>query len=157
MDKNGFLLETTQDELYDLLLQIASHRLRYDDEDCHLEGADAETKYIASWLYFRTREIQIRERRPQWRQLRKILQHYDCELDVAQGNRINITRGQLRTQVAFRNWGTDVEIEVIRKVRTDLELNEENGYDSDIFYNRDAKIPKFINNYRKLLSRLAKV
>ena len=157
LDKNGFLLTTTQDELYDLLLQIASHRLRYDDEDCHLEGADAETVYIATWLYFRTREIEIRERRRQWRHLRKILQHYDCDLDVAQGNRINIARGQLKTQVAFRNWGTDVEIEVIRKVRTDLELDEKNGYDSDIFYNRDVKIPKFINDYRKLLSRLAKV
>ena len=63
----------------------------------------------------------------------------------------------MKTQVAFKNWGTDVEIEVIRKIRTDLELDEKNGYDSDIFYTRDEKIPKFINNYRKLLSRLAKV
>ena len=157
LDKNGFLLKTTQDELYDLLLQIASHGLRWDDEDCDIAGVDAETEYIASWLYFRTRELEIRERRPQWRHLRKILQHYGCELNVTQGNRINIARGQLKTQVAFRNWGTDVEIEVIRKVRTDLELDERNGYDSDIFYNRDVKVPKFINDYRKLLSRLAKV
>ena len=59
--------------------------------------------------------------------------------------------------MAFRNWGTDVEIEVMRKVRMDLELDEENGYDSDIFYNRDAKLPKFINDYRKLLGKLARV
>ena len=157
LDKNGFLLYTTQDEMYDLLLQIASHSLRYDGDDQDVQGADSEVEYIAGWLSFRIRAIETRERRPQWRHLRKILQHYGCRLDVGQGNRINIIRGTLKTQVAFRNWGTDVEIEVIRKVRMDLELNEENGYDSDIFYNRDAKIPKFINDYRKLLVRLARV
>ena len=158
LDKNGFLLETTQDTLYDLLLQIASHSLRYYEDDQDLQGPDLEVEYIARWLaYYRTRAIATRERRPQWRHLRKILQYYGCQLDVGQGNRINIVRGMRRTQVAFRNWGTDVEIEVMRKVRMDLELDEENGYDSDIFYNRDAKLPKFINDYRKLLGKLARV
>ena len=158
LDKNGFLLNTTQDELYDLLLDIASHSLRYQEDDQDLlEGPDAEMEYIAIWLSYRTREIEVMERRPQWRHLRKILQHYECVLEIGQGNRINIMRRNLKTQVAFRNWGTDVEIDVIRKVRADLELDEKNGYDSDIFYNRDIKIPKFINNYRKLLGKLARV
>ena len=157
LDKNGLLLQTTQDEMYHLLLQIASHRLRYGDDSQDLKEPDAEVEYIAMWLSLRTREIRKNERRQQWRHLRKILYHYNCQLYVTQGNRINISRGSMKTQVAFKNWGTDVEIEVIRKIRTDLELDEKNGYDSDIFYTRDEKIPKFINNYRKLLSRLAKV
>lgn len=156
LDKNRFLLNTTQDEMYDLLLQIASHHLR-DDDNQDLKEPDAEVEYIANWLSVRTREIRKSERRQQWRHILKILTHYGCQSSVRQGNRINIARGSLKTQVAFKNLGTDVEIEVIRKIRTDLKLDEENGYDSDIFYNRDEKIPKFINNYRKLLSRLAKV
>ena len=143
--------------MYEFLLQIASHGLPYVGDDRNLASSDAEVEYIAIWLSYRLREIEKIERRRQWRQLRKILVHYGCELDVAQGNRVNIQRGTFRTQVAFRNWGTDVEIEVVRKVRRDLELDEENGYDSDIFYNRDAKIPRFINSYRKLLARLASV
>ena len=157
LDKNGFWLHTTQDEMYDLLLQIAAHSLCYSDEDNDVEGPDAEVEYIAIWLSYRLQGVKRSERRRQWRQLKKILAHYDCTLEIVQGNRMNISRAPLRTQVAFRNWGTDVEIEVVRKVRKDLELDEEHGYDSDIFYNRDTKLPKFINDYRKLLGRLAKM
>ena len=157
VDKNGFLLDTTEDELYEFLLQVASHNLRANDNNQIVAGPDNEVLHIANWLIYRLRVIAKEERMRKWRELRKILEHYECSLAVIQGNRINIMRGELRTQVNFRNWGTDVEVNTIHKIRRDLELDEEHGYDSDIFYNRDAKIPGFINKYRQLIVKLAKV
>ena len=157
VDKNGCLLDTTEAELYDLLLQVASHSLRSNDNNQHVEGPDNEVMHIAQWLMYRLRVIAKEERPRKWRELRKILEHYGCKREIIQGNKINIMRGELRTQVSFRNWGTDVEINTIHKIRKDLELDEEHGYDSDIFYNRDAKIPGFINKYRQLIVKLAKV
>ncbi len=157
VDKNGFLLDTTEIELYEFLLGVASHNLRSNDNNQHIEGPDNEVLHIANWLMYRLRVITKEERMRKWRELRKILEHYECNLEVIQGNRTNIMRGELRTQVSFRNWGADVEVNTIHKIRRDLELDEEHGYDSDIFYNRDAKIPGFINKYRQLIVKLAKV
>lgn len=157
VDKNGFLLDTTEDELYELLLQVASHNLRSNDNNQHIEGPDNEVLHIANWLMYHLRVIAKEERMRKWRELRKILEHYGCKLEVIQGNRVNITRGELRTQVSFRNWGADVEVNTIHKIRRDLELDEDHGYDSDIFYSRDTRIPGFINKYRRLIVKLAKV
>ena len=59
--------------------------------------------------------------------------------------------------MGYRSEGTDLEINAVKKVRRDLQLDEENGYPSDIFYRQDEKVPEFINGYRTLLRRLAKV
>jgi hypothetical protein len=122
-------------------------------------GPDEEALHLANWFQGHIRRVVRREHPLQFRRLRAILGTYDCTFEHApgRGNRINIRRGALQTQVVYRDEGEVVEKNTIQKIREDLELDEEHGYDSDIFYNRGPRIPEFINKYRKLLDRLAKV
>lgn len=156
LDKNGWVLTCDQDEIYEFLLRLADHQLS-DREGETIVGADRETIQVATWLQGHTRRVARREHPLAFRQLRAILESYDCILEPRVGNRINIRRDHLQTHVAYRNEGTDVEKNTIHKIRSDLELDDRHGYDSDIFYNRGPRIPEFINKYRKLLERLAKV
>jgi hypothetical protein len=119
---------------------------------------DAEVLHVANWLQRNSRRIGHREHPLQFRQLRAILERYTCRLNVLPGNRIDIYRGKLRTQIGgYRNDGEEVSKQTIHKIRKDLELDDKNGYDSDIFYDAGPRIPEFIHKYRKLLIRLAKV
>ena len=47
-------------------------------------------------------------------------------------------------------------IGAIKKVRQICRLREEDGIDSDAFYNETAIIDSFVNRYRSVLRRLAK-
>lgn len=156
LDRNGWVLTVDQDLIYDFLLKIADHKLE-DGGGSVLHGADKETLEAANWLQRSIRRVSLRERTLQFRHLRPILQSYGCMCEAREGNRINLRRGKLLTQVFYRNEGTDVEKNTMHKIRKDLELDEEHGYDADIFYTRGPQIPEFINKYRKLLDRLAKV
>jgi len=113
---------------------------------------------VAKWVSRHSRPI-IREEHPlKFHQLREILNAYECTFDHPQkGNRINIKRGESRVQIYYRSEGTDVELNTIRKIRKELSLTDDDGYDSTIFYNREQRIPEFINKYRRTLQRLAKV
>jgi hypothetical protein len=158
LDKNGWVLTCAHDEIYEILLQLADHKLTGRDGETVAEP-DAEVLHLALWLQGRVRRVIRGERLLQFRQLRAILATYGCTFEHAasRGNRINIRRGAKQTQVYYRNEGEDVEKNTILKIRKDLELDEEHGYDSDIFYNRGPRIHDFINKYRKLLDRLARV
>ena len=159
-DRNGYRVDAEQEELYGLLLSVASHDLE-DQVGNAVEGSDAEVLCIAAWLLRRLRAIQRQERSRKWHKFRQILGSYGCSAEVLSGNKINISRtvegAKLWTQVGYRSEGTDLEINAVKKVRRDLQLDEENGYPSDIFYRQDEKVPEFINGYRTLLRRLAKV
>jgi hypothetical protein len=73
------------------------------------------------------------------------------------GNRMNIRRDGRHTQVFYASEGRDVETNTIRKVRHDLELDAEHGYETNIFYNTQPRIAEFIMKYRGVLNRLAKL
>ena len=97
------------------------------------------------------------ERRLKWRELRRILSRYDCSSTVVPGNRINLERpGYRTTQVGYRNEGSEVPVDAIKKIRADLELDEAHGYDSETFYNAEAAVDEFVSKYRRTLDRLAK-
>ena len=158
LDKNGWILTGDQDDIYDFLLEIADHKLN-DKSKTPILNADKETLIIAGWLQNHIRRVTVKEQTLQFRQLRVILNTYGCTLNTAlgRGNRVNITRGKYKTQIHYRDEGSDVDKNSVHKVRKDLGLDEANGYDSDIFYNCGAKIPEYINKYRKVLDRLAKI
>ena len=150
LDRNGYRLAATEEELYDLLLEVASHGLQ-DPTGKAIQDSDAETLYIAEWLIGQLRTVQKQERSRKWNKFRQLLNGYGCDVDVLPGNKMNIVRTvggvPLRTQVAYRSEGTEVEINTVKKVRRNLELDEEHGYPSDIFYRQDTKIPGFVNKY----------
>lgn len=156
LDKNGWVLTVDQDDTYDLFLQLAQHNL-VDGDGSPVAGPDAEVLHLAHWVQSHIRRVAVREFPLQFRHLRSILGRYGCAFEPRPGNRMNIRRGALQTQIFYRNEGSDVERNAIHKIRRDLELDEGHGYDSDIFYNLGPRIPEFINKYRKLLDRLAKV
>ena len=159
-DRNGYRVAATEEELYDLLLKVASHGLQARTGNT-VQGSDAEMLRIAQWLLAHMRAVEKQERSPKWKKFLQILNSYSCESNVLSGNRINIVRivggVSLKTQVAYRSEGAEVQINTVKKVRRDLELDEQHGYPSDIFYRQDEKIPEFINKNRMLLRRLAKV
>jgi hypothetical protein len=92
-----------------------------------------------------------------FRELRHILTTYGCRFAEAVRGYIDIHRDGRGVQVWYGGEGRDVEINTVHRIRRDLELDEEHGYDSDIFYNSSTRIPGFINKYRKTLDRLAKM
>ena len=92
-----------------------------------------------------------------FRELRQVMTVRDCRFEILSGNRINISKGKLRTQVFYASEGRDVDPNTIHKIRHDLDLDDEHGYDSDIFYNASPRIDEFINKYRRILDRLAKL
>ena len=71
------------------------------------------------------------------------------------GGRIDIRLGNLCTKIAYRGEGFEVDQNTIHKIRKELELDDEHGYDSHAFYNKESRIPEFIAKYRKILERLA--
>jgi len=155
LDLNGYVLVAEENELFDYLLKVADHKI---SKASSAERTDAEMNEIAQWIHSRSRPISREERVLKFHELRGILTKYDCVLEQpTRGNRINIRRGEYQTQVRYRNEGTDVERNTIKKIRKDLHLTEENGYDSTVFYNKEEKISGFIQKYRRTLDRLAKV
>lgn len=154
LDINGFVLEADENELFDYLLQIASHEVVTDPED-----ADDEMLAVAKWIHRQSRAISNEEKVIKFHDLRTILLRYGCTFEHpgGKGNRINITRGANTTQVYYRNEGTDVERNTIRQIRKDLGLTDAEGYDSAIFYKAEERVPAFIHKYRRTLDRLAKV
>lgn len=154
LDINAMLLEADENELYDYLVKIASHEV-----ETAASGADDEMLAIARWIHRQSRSISNEEKVIKFHDLRTILLRYGCTFEHpgGKGNRINIMRGALTTQVYYRNEGTDVERNTIRQIRKDLGLTDEHGYDSAIFYKAEDRVPAFIHKYRRTLDRLAKV
>lgn len=156
LDLNGFVLDVDEGELFDYLLRIADHKIV--DDAPREELADAEMWEVARWLHRSSRPVSHAERPLKFHELRSILSKYGCTFEKPKhGNRMNIFRGEHRTQVYYRNDGTDVQRNTIRKIREDLRLSNEHGYDSTIFYNAEERISDFILKYRNTLDQLAKV
>lgn len=158
LDKNGWVMTADQDEVYDFLLSVADHKI-VPTAIGPGHDSDQEALFIARWVQVHIRQVTHRELTLQFRQLKPLLNSYGCNMEIAsgRGNRINIRRGRLKTQVFYSSDGMDVDRNTVHKIRKDLQLDEAHGYDSDIFYNCGARIPDFINKYRKVLDKLAKV
>lgn len=156
LQTNGWLLQSEEEELYAYVLRVAEHRVcdGYDPTDS--TSADKEVQTIAEWLNERLRKVQKGEFVVQWRVLQGILASYGCEFKMPRrGNRMNIVREGKKSQIQYTGDGMDVERNTIHKIRRDLELDEDHGVDSQAFYRGDARIPDFINRYRKILDKLA--
>jgi death-on-curing family protein len=155
LDKNGWNLRMEEDILYDFMLNIGGHNLPINTS---LNTADAEVYEIAQTLHYRMNRINHRMRRLKFHDLRAILSKLDCEFEtVTRGCAINIKCNQQKTQIYYGGDGKDVEIKTIQKLRRDLHLDELHGYDPDMFYDAEERLPSFIAKYRKTLARLAKV
>jgi death-on-curing protein len=155
LDRNGWVLMADEDELFEYVLNVAKHEVTTDYRREDPESADREMLAIARWLQQHVRRVNKAEYNIPFRGLRKILTEFDCVFDVRPGNRMDITREGLKTQIAYSGEGMEVPQNAVHKVRKDLELDEAHGYDAEAFYRSRARISGFIQKYRKILERLA--
>jgi death on curing protein len=173
LDKNELCLpSTTQDELYDLMLSIADHKLIKKPNERH-DISDDEVEAIARWLRKRTAKVSKGERPITYRQLRRILSGYGIEMENAGQNQAELVRYKnervgifkKRTErrrhkvatIGYRDEGTQLSKGEVKNIRELCGLTEADGVDSNMFYASGEIIDSFVNNYRKLLRRLARV
>lgn len=176
LDKNGYTFaeHVTHDDLYKLMLRIASHDLTKERRKKNsIRDVDAEIAVLSEWIRKNTRSISKGERNITYRELRKILKQFGFEFDNPQGNFVDIvkfeevttglffkkTRTERRrvSHIAYPRDGAQIGRQLLRKVRQDCGLTEDKGYDSTLFYVSQTTPDVFIGQYRKTLRRLAKV
>lgn len=180
LDRNELCLPgTSQDQLYDLMVSVADHKLgnrraapsgkRRDDRP----DSDSEVEELAKWLRKRVEPAKTGEKPITYRQLRRILSNYGVHMENEGQNRMELVRyadirtGLLRRRtesrrvklgtVGYRDEGTIVARGDIKQARKLCELDEQHGVDSDMFYSTGEVIDAFVNKYRKVLRKLAKV
>lgn len=170
LDRNNFVLDSSEDELFKWMLMVASHQLLpsgfvYD------QIADRETSEITDWIIRRSRPVSKEERSITWRELSKLLKTKGCEILQHRGEKLEISRivverrGILRLsrsrrlQAYFTNTGDGREVPktMVKRIRQELELDQEHGVDSEHFYSAAREPDYFILEYSKLLRRLARV
>ena len=183
LDKNRLTLKGTvrQDDLYDLMLALASHELttarippRTRRKVGALRfGADHQVAELGAWLEARVEKVTRGERSVTYRQLPQILKPHGYVLGQRrQGNLIDVCRevpvkkGLLRREseitltpvgrIGYRNEGEEVSIKTMKQLRAMLRPHEEDGVDSNAFYDGADVVNTFVNRYRTVLRRLAK-
>ena len=168
LDENGLSLTCHEDELFKLVLQLAQHSLTSGPRG---ELPDREVLHIATWLKYRTRRIEKGDRALPWRRIRKLLGDRDCQIEATSNNRVVVSRTiqtkgmfgrtkteQLKCQFDVAGDGRDININMIKRIRSELQLDDENGCDSSAFYDGDSvSAGEFITKYRKMLQRLARL
>lgn len=158
LDQNGWRLHAEDDELFEFLLKIGAHNLVTGFDAENKPDADMEVRVIAEWLAQRIRKIEFMRPSLKWHDLKGVLSKHGCSFDKARrGNRLDVRRGDLRCQVWHGGDSRDVRLGEIPKIRRELHLDSEHGYDDDIFFDATEKLPAFVSKYRRILERLAKV
>lgn len=169
LDENGMMLTCEEDELFKHVLQVAQHSIV---DASQPDLPDRETLAIARWLKGRVRWVEKGDRAITWRRLEQLLTTHGC-VGTRSGQsmmfRRHVTRrvrylpwmskhSVLATQAHFAGYGREVTKGTVAKMRRDLQLDEENGVDSQAFYDEaSVSTSDFIARYRKTLTRLARV
>lgn len=180
LDKNHLaLFHTGQSDLYKLMLSIAEHSIgvrvdpRNPKKPTLRRHSDDEVQSIKDWLLKRVDKVRRGERQITYRELRKILKSFGFEMDVVRRNSADIYKFETEPitflkrnpktlkkrigNIGYVDEGTFVSIKDIKLVRRICNLSENDGVDHDAFYNEDTVIDSYVNHYRTVLRRLAKV
>ncbi|QNE34972.1 type II toxin-antitoxin system death-on-curing family toxin [Leifsonia shinshuensis] len=169
LDRHNLVIQSDEADLYRFMVQVAAHGLL--DPDVEYDRiADREVLAIANWIHKRTRQIRREDRAVTWRELSHRLRELGCEVlpdrgewmlvkRRVSGRRTLLGRKTLELSSRYRNTsdGREVPKSIIKRMRRELQLDPENGFDAEVFYG-DAKGPDFfILEYSQLLKRLARV
>jgi death-on-curing protein len=178
LDRNNLVLHATKErELLRFVVQVADHAVCFDQvkrgrvvESVPRRGsADEEVAQISAWLRSRTVRIKRGERQITYRELRKILGSRGFEIRDPKNMKVGIYRLEKRRkllvkeveeykQVMSIDWPGDGRVvgrDVIKGIRRNLGLCEEDGVDSDTFYGGGDPVDRFINQHRVILRKLA--
>ncbi len=178
LDRNNLVLIARQTALYNLVLDVATHRSSGSSDSrkkkkkkIQRPNPDEEVNYIASFIRKYAREIRRGERVITYKELRRLLLKFNITLEDPKKNQIKVVRhttdlvGFFRKKEVYRDIhlgsigypGENVEIGIglIKRIRTMCGLSEQDGIDSSVFYDKEAIVDSFINHYRTVLRRLA--
>jgi prophage maintenance system killer protein len=181
LDKNRLALKggVRQDELYDLMLNLASRGLttaRIPPRQRRRMGAvsydaDHQVKELTGWLTARVDGVTRGERPVTYRQLRQILKPHGYSLGQIKSNSVEVlkeehqTRGIRRREeivqkpigrIGYHDEGEEVSLKTVKALRRMCHLTEEDGCDTASFYEGADSIDVFVNRYRTVLRRLEK-
>lgn len=171
LDRNRYVLrETTNGALFELMLRIADHTMAPKKHGRH--DPDAEVLALQEWLHKRVTKVERWEKPITGRELRRILRRFGLELENPNSNMMDVVRyeetkgkwlfgrpGRRAVRICRIGWhheGGPVSQRDVRQLRRLAELDEEHGVDAKAFYDDEAVADAFINQYRKVLTRLAK-
>ncbi len=166
LDRHNIFLTCDEDDLFKVSLKLADHKL-VDEIYLYM---DSEIDELACWIHDNSKIFKKGERPITLKKLRQILTHFDCTiLDNGKVERTINTSGFLglskkktltskRTIEDSISGGKEIDKGLIKSLREDLELNTVGSIDSEMFYEMDSfTTSDFINKYKNLLKRLAKV
>lgn len=178
LDNNRLCLHrTSQNDLYQLMLGIANHSVgmrtdpRRRDKIPARRTADQEVAAIRDWLRERAEKLRRGEQLLTFRQLRQCLGRFGISLENPHSNSIDVVRTETKTRlfrrekqvvkkrlgsIGYRDEGTEVSLRDLKVLREMCKLREQDGVDSDAFYDSADVIDAFVNRYRTVLRRLAK-
>lgn len=175
LDRNRLsLFNTSQSELYELMIQVADHKLgrrrgtRRHQKDVERLSSDEEVRLLTEWLRPRTFKVARGERQVTYREVRKILSSFGFVLENPSSNMIDVVRyeqqgliGRLlrreRQRIGRIGWpgdNRDISKAEMKHIREVCRLREEDGVDSDAFYSYTVVLDSFVNRYRKVLRAL---
>jgi death-on-curing protein len=177
LDRNKLTLyeDVGQKQLFEMILDVAQHSLGRSHrrvEEHTRRNADEEVHSITEWIRRRAARVRRGERQITYRELRRILGRFGYRLDNPHGNAIDVARLESREKGLFKkslvtvrkHVGTIgfpgdnrfVPLKVLKQVRVMCKLCEEDGVDTESFYDEAALIDAFVNRYRTILRRLAR-
>lgn len=165
-------------ELYNMIKQVANHEFgarhppRGRSRTYTERGADDEVMAIASWLGRYARKFRRGEHTVTYKQLRRLLAARGLVMANPNNNAIGVYRQVEVRRGLFKNKKRDelkhiatisypgenkvVGVRAIKEVRRKCQLDEAHGVDSTAFYDGADVVDVFINEYRDILSKLAR-
>lgn len=162
LDRHHIVLTCDEDALFRISMKLASHQILEDDR----ERGDAEIFALMNWINENSKPVKKGERPITLTKLKRRLAQFNCRiLDNGRverriqrkflGDKVLISKRALDNSISG---GSEIDKGLIKSIRDDLQLNAENGIDSESFY-EDAEFSssEFIAKYKNLLKRLSKV
>jgi death-on-curing family protein len=144
------LVNTTQDDLFEMATAVVDHRLPLRPRD--KRNDDTEVRALASWLRQRTRRRRAGDRHMDFVELKQRLEGLGCTFDNPDQNFIRIRRGTRLVKTRYPRSNFDVSVSEVKRIRGRLGLVDMPNID---FYNLEAKVDRFVLQYRDVLYRLA--
>lgn len=179
LERSGLVLsDVRQRDLYNMIKAVAKHQLgvrsdpRKKSREYTPREADDEVRAIGDWIQRHSRKLERGERRITYRQLRGVLGRFGYYLDNPKNNSIGIyrdeevRRGLLKTKrviepkrigaIKYPGDNKVVGFKLIKDVRRMCWLDENHGCDTASFYDGADVLDVFVNEYRTVLTKLAK-
>jgi death-on-curing protein len=161
LDREHIGLAATNREAFDFMVSVAKHRLIEGFSEESKPDADVEVEAMASWLRSNSRKTPTGERLLAYRELVEALRQFDVDIvNPKKGNAVDFVRSvdgrHLRTQIGYNGRGNmQVEPRTVRKVRTELQLDEAHGVDHQRFYEAAPPLNALLIEFRGALDALA--